>query len=100
MNHGNFHNRSQSLGGVQDPAVNLSIQSSQNYAQSSFLKTQNLQKFGARKVKLNEAKEVLNDYYNQIKSPKYDGPTDVPKEFKVPMYKNPTIRLTSKSPSY
>jgi len=52
----------------------MSIQSSSNYAETSFLKTQNLAKFGARKVKLGEAKDVLNDYYKQIKSPKYIGP--------------------------
>lgn len=54
--------------------MEMSIQSSSNYAETSFLKTQNLAKFGARKVKLGEAKDVLNDYYKQIKSPKYIGP--------------------------
>ena len=49
---------------------------------------------------LNEAKDVLNDYYNKIKSPKYDDQNVQAKEIKVPMYRNPTIRLTNKSPSY
>ena len=59
-----------------------------------------MKKFGAQRIKINEAKDVLNDYYSKIKSPKYDGPVDLNGEIFVPTYKNPTIRLTNKSPSY
>jgi hypothetical protein len=48
----NLGTRSYSLGN-QDPTVSLSIQSNSNYAENSFLKTQNLKKFGAKPIKLN-----------------------------------------------
>jgi hypothetical protein len=49
---------------------------------------------------LGEARDILNDYYHKIKSPKYDGPFDENKEIYVPMFKNPPVVLTNRSPSY
>lgn len=93
---GYFEGRSFSLNPQANNNVDLSIQSNLNAAQTSLLKPGNLEQL-TRKTEINDAEGLLNDFYLKNRNAKYQGPKIdlIPKQ---PIkFKNPTIRLASKS---